>query len=221
MTEQTTLERAYRLIRAATGEDYGDGSLVTDVGVGIAEPGYGNADTVWALGNWNTKRYVRVGDPALTAAERLPERLAAALERYDVETLWLDEWIMCENCYRIFRTEPDCYQWQQYGHIDLHGQPICADCITFDDIEDDAINNASYCIRNTFGIDPEDHGFIQYNGRYQNGWHHDMTDLPTEILEATRQEWAETVFVLSATSQFYVDFTAYVRYPLADGEDTL
>ena len=49
-------EAAGRLIKVATGEEYGDGEVVTALAIGYAEPGYGTDETVVVLGNWNPPR---------------------------------------------------------------------------------------------------------------------------------------------------------------------
>lgn len=55
----TTAENVRRLVRAATGEDYGDGYTVSNVVKGYAEPGYGTDDDLIVLGDWNPKRWTR------------------------------------------------------------------------------------------------------------------------------------------------------------------
>ena len=72
-------DRARRLIEAATGDEWGDGLTVTDIGVGNAEPGY-DEPGVWVMGDWNPKRWPRDDDAPLTAAESVGPRLARALE---------------------------------------------------------------------------------------------------------------------------------------------
>lgn len=213
--EQTeTLERARRLVRAATGEDWGDGDLVTDVGVGMAEPGYPN-DAVWVMGDFNAKRYPRDGDPELTNAETIGPRLARALERIGVETLWLDEWIRCEECHRVFRTTANSYQWRMSGLITEDGAVICAADLTYDDIEEEYLDNPRNAL--TFDIDLEEQGYERFNGRYQNGWHDGMNDDPVKILERAQRDGFEGIFKIPEVSQFYIEFELWVRP--RDGEE--
>lgn len=108
-----TFAKASRLIKAATGEAYGDGYTVTDVFDGWA----GKAEDDYAVivsGNWNhtgpsghyeevngSREWVR---PTLTKAQSLPVRLGEALERIGCELVWLDETFRCEDCNRAVST---------------------------------------------------------------------------------------------------------------------
>jgi hypothetical protein len=206
-----TLERAHRLIRAATGEEYGDGYIITDVGTGISEPGYGGDTVVWATGDYNPKRWVRDGDAPLTPAESLPERLGRALERQGVECLWLDEWIRCNDCFKLFRTTGDSYSWQMYGYFVNDCEPVCADCLTWDDVEADVVNSPTHAVLDTWGIDLTDHGYVQAGDYYENGWFPGQDDDPQTIMERLHADGhPEVVFSLDRVQQFDARFTAYV-----------
>lgn len=208
----TTLDRTVRLIEAAYGEDWYNADIVTDYGVGIAEPGYGDEDTVWVLGDWNPKRWVREGDAPLTNEESKPVRLASALEKYaGAELHWLDEWYRCENCYQIFRSQGDSYSWQMFGTVTEYGEVVCANCITFDDVEESYVNDPSKAL--TFDVDIEAEGFVQFNkDRYESGWYDGQTDDPKTILaQAHAQGWEEGIFVVSGVGQFDVHFDLWVR----------
>jgi hypothetical protein len=211
---QKTYERATRLIRAATGEEWGDGLVVDGIGIGIAEPGYGDDATVWAMGNWNPRRFRRDGEPPLSPVESLPERLADALTRQGVELLWLDEWIECDECQRAFRCEPDSYSWQMFGVITEDGTTLCADHVDWETVEDEAINNPRYAIRDTLPIDLESEGFTRHNGTFENGWWHPgQDDDPVAILNELRKEWGEVVFRVSGVGQFDIAFEVWTRSP--------
>ena len=217
-TEDTRviMERATRLIRAATGEDYGDGLTVTDIGIGFSEPGYGmpNESDVWVTGNWNPKRFRRAGEPKLTNDESLPERLGDALNRVGATILWLDEWARCDDCAQAVRTQPNSYSWTASYLWTDQDEIICRNCAEFSDIEKLAVNTFTYAVP-TF-IDLEAEGFTRHNGTYESGWHAGMNDKPEDIYNEIRRETnQDIVFQLSATSQFYIEFQAFVR----DSED--
>jgi len=203
-----TINKVSRLVQFATGEEYGDGEMVTNIGVGISEPGYGDSDTVWALGNWNQKRWIRDGDAPLTKEESLPARLAESLERVGAEVHWLDEWETCIECYQIFRTTGDSYSWTMYG-IWTEDGGVCANCVTFDDLED-KINDAQFAL--TFELDLEAEGFEAYNGTFESGWHEGQNDNPVDLLAKAQGEgWAEGIFKIGSVGQFDVRFTLWVR----------
>lgn len=223
-----TLEKARRLVRAATGEDYGDGYTVTDICVGYAEPGYGTDEAVIVFGNWNTKRYAREGDAPLTKEETLPARLAEALERFGIETEWLDEWVRCGECYRAMRTQADSYTWKMYGaYVEDAAEYICADCLRKDLASTLAeyINDTARCVTFLGARDLEEDGWSQYAPNhphtYQNGWHEGMDDRPEDVFAQIRAEMptADVLFLLDEASQFYISFSAWTKEADADTED--
>lgn len=239
-TTRTTAERAARLIRAVCGEDYGDGYTVTDVAHDYAEPGYRltTPGGVVVFGNWNPARWPRDGEPALTLAERAPDRLAAALENIGADVEWCDEWTTCAECYRALRTEADSYRWTMYGAwIDDHGY-VCSDCLREDldqSLEDvGAPNNARYALTFVTGAELAAAGWTQWEAgdahQYESGWHPGQDDDPAAILAAVPGHgedpgrWADrdagetvnVVFLVDAVGQFDCRFSAWTR-PAGEG----
>lgn len=218
MSVSEKLERAGRLIKAATGESWGDGYTVTDMGAGIAEPGYGTEETVWVLGDWNPKRWLTDEErsagltlaQALTKAESLPVRLAEALERRvpGIELHWLDEWTTCDDCRQIFRTQADSYSWLMFGAFTEDGT-YCANHLSFDDIAEEYINVPTKAL--TFPLNLEEEGFSLYGSRYENGWHPGQDDDPKAILAEALRSWREGIFKISSSGQFDIEFELWVR----------
>jgi len=210
METSTQTDRARRLITAATGEEYGDGYIVTDLGVGISEPGYGDEKTVWVTGNWNPKRWWKENEPPLTLEESLPARLGEALHKYaEAEILWLDEWITCQTCFHVFRIEADSYSWEMFGVLFEDG-PICGNCLEWSDLEETYANNPRMAVPRF--IDLEAEGFVKHNGQYSNGWYPGQDDNPTAIFEALKADgWTEVVFKLDYVGMFDLGFSAWVR----------
>jgi len=219
--EQTTLEKVSRLVAAATGEPYGDGYIVTNVVVGYSEPDYGSDDAVIVFGNWNPKRFPRGDDAPLSKSENIGPRLAGALEKVGAEVQWLDEWTECQNCFRAIRTEPDSYSWRPaFAWLD-DCSIICSRCLLEnmdDSIESgEYVNNADKAITWTDGATLEREGWTQWAPgdphQYANGWHPGQDDDPAAILAEilASDETAEVVFLVDATGQFDVRFSAYTR----------
>lgn len=209
-----TLDRVYRLVSAATGEEYGDGRTVTDMGVGIVEPGYGDKDTVWVLGDWNPTRFPRGDEPPLTREENLGPRLYDALEKYapDAYLDWCDEWVRCEHCYRIFRGQPDSYSWTMYGaYVEDAAGYVCAECFDIDTIEEHYANQPDNAL--TFPFDLEEHGYQRYNAeRFESGWHPGQNDKPRDILaRAHREGWDTGIFTIPTVGQFDIAFDLWVK----------
>lgn len=211
--ENKSLVRTRRLIEAAYGEDFYQDEIVTEWGIGMAEPGYGDEETVWVFGNWNPKRFRREGDAPLTNEESKPVRLANALDKYaGAELLWLDEWFQCQNCYMAFRCEADSYSWTMFGVITEYGDILCGNCVEFSDLEEEYINEPSKALVLNFDLDEE--GFELYNTerRYENGWYDGQTDDPASILENAHAEgWEEGVFKVDGVGQFDTHFSLWVR----------
>lgn len=213
--DQKTWERAKRLICAATGEDYGDGLIVTDIGTGFSEPGYQDDGPIWVTGDWNPKRFRREGEPELSNEESLAVRLGDALDKLGVELLWLDEWESCQGCYKIVRTQADSYSWTPSFYMTDDGF-FCHECAEFDDIEEDVINNHRQLVATFFDLEAE--GFEKFNGTYESGWHPGQDANPEELSKLAHSEgWDEVVFQHDYSGQFDMGFKMLVRNVEDDG----
>lgn len=228
MRELSTADKARLLIKVATGEEYGDGMLVTDISSDYAEPSYNltSADGIVVFGNWNDKRELVDGVWVThTKRDTLPSRLCDALENIGADIEWCDEWTKCADCYKALRTQPDCYGWTMYGAFWEDGY-VCADCLKehlADFIEaEDYINNASKCLMPMFKSDLEALSFSQWEADdphvYESGWHVDQDDKPADVLEAIKasNDELEVVFLLNSVGQFDMRWSAYVRTPKSD-----
>jgi hypothetical protein len=92
---------------------------------GYAEPGHDDPARGVLLADWNV--FPRDFDRDL-------EALGYAIE-------WSDEWSVCEDCNRAFRTEPDSFDWRPVGQtfegFNRDGYlTLCRDCL-----QDYATNN--------------------------------------------------------------------------------
>lgn len=220
MRELPKADIAQRLIRAATGEDYGDGELVTNLIGGYADERYGDQDALVVLGNWNNKRWAREGEPELTKAETLPSRLATALDKLGVETLWLDEWNECSVCYRAIRTQPDSYSWTPNYSFTEDGY-VCGKCLHEDvgSYVEPYINEATKAITwanaadlAPFGWEPWKPEDVQ---RYESGWYPGQDDDPRSVLDSIHENHPtlEVVFIIDDVGQFDTHWSAVTRDP--------
>lgn len=228
MTETVnTATETYDAVRAILleelGEEWGDGYTVMDVVTGYAEPGYGSDDAIVVMGNWNPKRFPREGDAPLTHDENTGPRLAERLENVGAELEWYDEWMTCGGCYRAVRSQGDSYSWKPY-YVMAECEITCADCAR-EDVDtylEEYVNNPQNAVTWCGPAELTAAGWEQYAPgdpqQYQNGWHPGMTDNPHEILDAILGENpdAEVIFLLDANSQFYMEFSAWVK---VDGDD--
>lgn len=216
-TERTPREILERVTRVV--EPYLDGMLITNYGIGNRE--YSEPDEVWVLGDWNPKRFPRGDDAPLTREENLGPRLAAALEYLGAELHWLDEWVQCEECWQIFRTQPDSYSWTMRGDISEHGV-WCSECAR-DDIEEmiaDRINEPTNAVLPWItASDLSELGFELFSGRNETGWHRGMDADPREEYARARKFHDEVLFRISEVSQFYSTWECWVR-DATDEEET-
>lgn len=227
MHELTTLEKACLLIRTVTGEDWGDGYVVTDVATGYAEPGYGNDESVVVFGNWNPKRFLRGDDAPLTKSENVGPRLAEALENIGAEIEWLDEWTRCNECYRAMRISADSYSWTLYGAFWDSGY-VCADCLKKNleaFIDDEGfINNADKCLMPVLKDALTGLGYVQWEEGnphyYESGWHPGQDDKPADVLASIKEhnDKLDVVFVLLGSGQFDIRWAAFTKLSDEDND---
>jgi hypothetical protein len=209
------------LVKSATGGEYGDGDRVAGYGQGYADGHYGGVDdqtAVWVTGNWNPKRYPREGEPPLTPEENVGPLLAAALERVGAEVEWLDEWTECAECYRLTRTEADSYSWRPANAWVEDVGTVCADCLVKygEDALPPYLNDPRMAVTWCDGAHLESLGFVQWEESnphtYESGWYGTEDD-PKAITASIRREYpdADIIFLLDASEQFRIEFSAYVR----------
>lgn len=219
-----SLNLALRVINAAVGYEYGDGDIVTEIGVGYAEPGY-PSDARWVLGNWNNKtKHVpgiergRATKYATIVTDRTPERLGNALEWIGIELEWSDEWTTCSECFRLVRIQADSYSWTPSYLVVNECEIICHECAKEDigAYVGEYVNDADKAITWIDSRELSAAGWTQWEERnphtYENGWHPGQTDDPHAIL-ADIQRWTDVdvVFLIDSVGQFDMRFSAWTR----------
>lgn len=232
METREKIDRASRLILAATGEEWGDGYTVTGLGVGIVDENDDNA--VWVTGDWNPARFPRDGEAPLTKAENIGPRLADALERFvpDIHLEWLDEHVTCDDCHRLLRVTANSYRWRMRGmYVEDIAAYLCDRCL-LDDFEttlESFVNDERRAITFADSGDLEDVGFTLFvdsteswrEGTYQSGWHPGQDDDPKAVTARIRDihdDTVDIVYLVSSVGQFDMDFQAYIR-PVNDDEE--
>jgi len=207
------LESCSEACRKLPGHHYRDFSWAPD----YCEPGYSlKADSPGIVfGDWNTLYY----DAPAEIKRRDPVgRLARILERLGYELEWEDEWSSCPDCGKAFRTSPDSYSWTQHYVWLGDCEMICLDCLDHASYLETLEDNPRKCVPPD--IDPAEHGYVKYNGTYENGWHPGQDDDPKKIIaELHSQGFKRVVFRHSANSQFYIEFEAYYKPEEPSGDD--
>ena len=195
---------------------------------GYSEPGYDSKKGTVATGNWNSlskrrRRWpkelpewldVKEGRDAIEeyTDDTMP-RIAAILEKLDVEIEWEDEWVECDSCYKIVRTSPDSYSWLP-SYWNGEGEVLCFECIQEDpsDYIEHLKGNPNAAL--TLDIDLEDHGYVRLDEEteYASGFHPGQTDDPHEIAkELDAQGVSDYIFEITGTGQFDTHFVVWVH----------
>lgn len=194
---------------------------------GYAEPGYPQCEVV-LLSNWNDEYksgYVpgpwKEGLSKYLTWDRddTASRLADSLGKLDgVEIDWYDEYAVCDECNKAFRTVGDSYFWTMYGAINDAGCS-CGDCIKADPepFIDDYVNESYKAITFLDGSELEKAGWIKfenddsYSGDYHSGWY-GREDSPESIMSDIHDRGlSDVIFVIEGKGQFEVAFAPYVR----------
>ena len=147
-------------------------------------------------------------------------------DNYNVEISWHDEWTDCCVCYKAIGTSPTNYGWQPSYLITNDGY-ICKECCE-DEIEyiiDEYKNNCSKAVLEWTIPLIENEGFNCFEDDdmlcsvFQNGLHRGMNDTPEKVIKSIEQELEldtindmyDYIFAITSTSQFYLNFTIYLR----------
>lgn len=223
--DNARLGAALRLIRAATGEEYGDGDMVTGYGIGYAPGNSGYHSDVWVTGNWNDTTRYDSQTQTRTTVSTIPSRLAAALGRIDVNTEWLDQNSECSGCQHLIQTEPDSHMWQpQYSYLN-DCEILCKDCIAVDPAEvlAEYVNDKGKAVTFLSAGELESLGWHEAMPTAPdgtNGWHPGQTDTPADTLAAWRRDPnselpdggpRDWVFLITDVSQFYMSWRLFAR----------
>jgi len=209
-------EAAKRLIKVATGDEYGDGQTVTDIVNGYAPGSHGDTDAVVVLGDWNDRYRTVPGvgsDPVLNElvgadgygrvlVSNVPSRLASALERIGAEVEWYDNYTQCCGCYKAVQTEPDSYSWVPPYVWGMDGA-LCSGCAT-DDVESaleygEYLNDYGKAVTFCDAAELEAIGFTRWQhtdgadgaGGYAHGWYPGQNDTPRAVYEAIEREFGD------------------------------
>ena len=165
-----------------------------------AEPGYSDPASGILFGDWNDRE-------GCTDRKRFVE----IAEHAGFELEWSDEWSACSDCGKAVRTSPDSYGWTASFSIVEDCEIVCVECLTDDPASHLARLEDNPQTANTISrINPASHGYVRYNGDFENGFHPGQTDNPTEITK-TMQDlgFSRILFNLESVGQFDVRFSAW------------
>jgi hypothetical protein len=177
---------------------------------GCCEPGYKDKPIVMA--NWNSEtKYDCDTNTSKTIDDTMP-RLANLFEKLGYAVEWEDEWSVCRDCGKAFRTKPDCYSWTPHYATIGECSQVCLDCIAENpsDYLDDCLNNPCKAVMPD--IDLEANGFRKMDEEYCSGYHPGQTDKPHDIAKQLEQSgYRDYVFQISDVGQFEVHFSVWLK----------
>ena len=177
-----------------------------------AEPGY-STDKGILFANWNpscgfnVQKAQQKRDPIV--------RLGRIAEKMGFKCEWEYEWTTCQECGKAVRTSPDCYGWTSHYRIVNECELICLDCLDWAEYLESIEGNPSHACPPE--IDPEQYGYVKYNGDFETGFHPGQTDDPKKVLATmTAHGLKSIVFRIAGKGQFDVTWQAYHKLSPAE-----
>lgn len=146
--------------------------------------------------------------------DKYPNIMEYLEENYELE--WYDEWYVCYNTGKAYRTQPNGYSWESQI---MYSENICRYLTPDDDISDwideVKITDSNEIIKALPSFICEDEiekeGFKLIEENFENG-HYGKVDNPKDIAEKLFEEgFTEIVFQLDYVSQFSTGFIAYAK----------
>ena len=183
---------------------------------GYSEPGYDvGKSRIIAVSNWNNvDKYVPACDGSTWGSRvdvsDLPSRISKIFEKMGIECEWSDQWIVCDGCNKLVRTDADCYPWQA-SFIEQDGEVICHECLKADPEDYLSSLEGNYRKCNTISdISPKDFGYVLVE-QCASGWY-DRNDNPKEVAKKVEQKGVERyLFNVDDVSQFETSFSLWVH----------
>jgi len=126
--------------------------------------------------------------------------------------VYSDEYSQCSSCGSVVRTSADCYGWTPDFWIG-DGFLECSVCM-HDNPEGylEHITNNPLTANVLFTRDELiEKGFAKLDDSYQNGLHTGMNDNPQKLYNKFKDQFAQIIFNIAETSQFYITFDIYVK----------
>ena len=183
---------------------------------GCVEPGYGDKPIV--LGNWNDRTEYNQKTNERKVVHKTMPRLAKLFEKLGYEVEWEDEWGVCVECGKAFRTQPNSYSWKSY-YWQSECECVCGDCVKRDPTDYLEWLNGHSNRALTFDIDLSEHGYEKYNhDNYETGFHPGQNSNPKAVAKELRDKGiTDYIFVIDSVGQFNCDWDCWLKK--AESED--
>jgi len=179
---------------------------------GYVEPGYTTRKRLIALGDWNTITAWNEVTHTFDAVDTTPTELGKALEaRCSTELEWEDEWVACNKCMRLMRTQPNGYGWKKCW-VDLDGDRVCYDCISrsaeLREAYFEYLEHHTTCM--TLDLDPAKCDYVLLRDELERGLHEGQ-DADPKVITAllTQLGLKRFIYKLDAAAQFGSSFSVW------------
>lgn len=193
---------------------------------GYAEPGYDDPKSgLVALGDWNSRTvrrkvydkplppWLSIKDPdaTYTMEDQTMPRIAAILEKLDIECEWEDEWAPCSECGKLVRVQPSSYGWTR-SYWESEEGAVCQDCVLEDPEGYLEYLEGNPRAANTLDFDLGSQGYRHVEGDYKNGFHGGQCDDPHKITESLQELGiGRFIFEIDDARQFDLSFSVWVH----------
>lgn len=158
------------------------------------------------------KKAILFGD--WNVLDKYPNIMEYLEENYELE--WYDEWYVCYNTGKAYRTRGNSYSWEsqiRYSES-IGGYLTPDDDISFwiDEVKITDSNDTMKALPSFICEDEiEKEGFKLLDESFENGYY-GLADNPEEIAEELFEEgFTEIVFQIDYNSQFSMGFSVYVK----------
>ena len=129
----------------------------------------------------------------------------------EFELEWGDEWTSCHRCGKFIRISPDSYSWSPEYVIVNGCEPLCLDCIDYDELLTEYIDNPNKAwYFDTKYLDNAEFVLIDEK------WHIGILEIsenPQTVYKELKAKHPnhEILFCIDSREQFGVEFVAYKR----------
>lgn len=196
--ERNSWEARSRIEEIQLHDGYADGSDAGKAGI-------------IATGNWNTVDTWDEASKSRVLISDLPKRVGDIFEKMGIEIEWSDTTSTCDQCYKLIRTEPDCWSWKP-NFVVGDGSITCGACIEEDpdDYLESLEGNDEECL--SLDIDLAARGYVKLNeDSYESGWFPGQNNDPKRVAKQLRDKKIERfIFVKDENSQFYSKWSVWV-----------
>lgn len=193
-------------------DEFWECSVQTNIQWGNYATGESTSEKPALFGNWNEKESpmellnaIKELNPEFERNSR--EILDALQDLFELE--WADEWASCSECGNFIRTSPNSYSYRPLFQIG-DGEILCLDCLNYDEILEDCINNHRMCwnFSKEFLIAA---GFIEQDLDFHAGIR-EFSEDPKRVLQKLRENCEdEFIFVNKGQEQFGMDVAVWKR----------